>query len=245
MAAPPRVVAWLGAAPDGPARVLHACADAVHFEVAGRCVSLVGPRGPGLPVALRSKVPVMSSSRPATAYLEGGILRWGGRALVTRRLVDVRAPRFDAAWVPKASPVVALGTPRSRTAGLVAFAPVVSATSVSALLVGRGDGLTPLGDDVVCGWLAAHRAAGVPTDDVDEAVRRLLPRTTTLSASLLGCAVAGEVADPVAAYLGSLGTPDEERARSALEAFGQSSGLGLAHGLDPRPGDALTTDRAA
>ncbi len=239
MAAPPRVAAWLRAAPDGPARVLHACADAVHLEVAGRCVSLVGPHGPGLPVALRSKVPVMSSSRPATAYLEGGILRWGGRALVTGRLVDVRAPRIDAARVPKASPAVARGSPRSRAVGLVAFAPVVSATSVSAL-VGRGDGLTPLGDDVICGWLAAHRAAGVPTDDVDAAVRRLLPRTTTLSASLLGCAVAGEVADPVAAYLRSLGTPDEERARSALEAFGQSSGLGLAHGLDLALG-ALTS----
>ena len=57
VAAPPRVAAWLRAAPDGPARVLHACADAVHLEVAGRCVSLVGPHGPGLPVALRSKVP--------------------------------------------------------------------------------------------------------------------------------------------------------------------------------------------
>jgi hypothetical protein len=243
VAAPPRVVAWLRAAPDGPARVLHACADAVHLDVAGRCVSLVGPHGPGLPTAVRSKVPVMSSSRPATAYLEGGILRWDGRALVTGRLVDVRAPRIDAARVPKASPAVAMGSPRSRAVGLVAFAPGVDATSV-ADLVGRGEGLTPLGDDVVCGWLAGHRAAGVPTPHVDAAVRRLLPRTTTLSASLLECAVAGEVADPVAAYLRSLGTPRRDAARAALEAFGHSSGLGLAHGLDLALG-VLTADRAA
>jgi hypothetical protein len=243
VAAPPRVAAWLRSAPDGPVPVLHACADAVHLDVAGRCVSLVGPHGPGLPVALRCKVPSGSSSRPATAYVEGGILRWGGRALVTGRLVDVRAPRFDAAWVPKASPAVAMGSPRSRAVGLVAFAPGVSATTVASL-VGRGDGLTPLGDDVVCGWLAAHRAAGVPTDDVDAAVRRLLPRTTTLSASLLECALAGEVADPVAAYLRSLGTPGHDAARAALEAFGHSSGLGLAHGLDLALG-ALTTARAA
>ena len=136
-----------------------------------------------------------------------------------------------------------MGSPRSRAVGLVTVAPAVSATSVAAL-VGRGDGLTPLGDDVICGWLAGHRATGVPTDDVDAAVRRLLSRTTTLSASLLECALAGEVADPVAAYLRSLGTPGEQRARAALEAFGRSSGLGLAHGLDLALA-ALTADRAA
>ena len=162
---------------------------------------------------------------------------------MTGRLVDVRAPRFDAARVPKASPVVAMGTPRSRAAGLVAFAPRLDAASVSTL-VGRGDGLTPLGDDVICGWLAAHRGAGIATPDVDDAVRRLLPRTTTLSASLLACALAGEVADPVATYLRALGTTGEDAARAALEGFGQSSGRGLVHGIDLALG-ALTADRAA
>jgi len=38
--------------------------------------------------------------------------------------------------------------------------------------VGRGGGLTPLGDDVLVGWLALHRAVGVSTPDVDDAVRR-------------------------------------------------------------------------
>jgi hypothetical protein len=185
---------------------------------------------------VRTNLATLSSSWVATPYLEGGILHWSGRVLVTGRLVDVRAPRIDAAWVPKASPVAAMGTPRSRAAGLVAFAPRIDPASV-AVLVGSGDGLTPLGDDVVCGWLAAHRAAGVPTPEVDEAVRRLLPRTTTFSAALLECALAGEVADPVATYLRSLGTrslgtPGAGAARTALESFGQSSGRGLAHGID-------------
>ncbi len=136
-----------------------------------------------------------------------------------------------------------MGSPRSREAGLVAFAPRVDAET-TADLVGRGDGLTPLGDDVLCGWLAAHRAAGVPTDDVDAAVRRLLPRTTTLSAALLECALAGEVADVVAVYLRSLGTPRAGEARTALESFGASSGLGLAHGIDLALAD-LTESRAA
>jgi len=69
VAAPPRVAAWVRAAPDGPARVLHACADAAHLEVAGRCVSLVGPRGPQLPTSLRCNVAPVSSSGPGTAYV--------------------------------------------------------------------------------------------------------------------------------------------------------------------------------
>lgn len=243
MAAPPRVAAWLRATPDGPVRVLHSCAEAVHLEVAGRCVSVVGPKGPGLPISLRSKVALVSSRRTATAYVEGGILHWGGRALVTGRLVDVRAPRIDTAEVPKAGPVVAWGTPRSRAAGLVPVGARVDPATVSSL-VGQGPGLTPLGDDVVCGWLAAHRSAGVPTPAVDAAVLGLLGRTTTLAATLLECAVAGEVADPVAAYLRSLGTPSAGAARSVLEGFGQSSGLGLAHGLDLALA-ALTAERAA
>jgi hypothetical protein len=136
-----------------------------------------------------------------------------------------------------------MGTPRSRAVGLVTFAPAVDATSLAGL-IGRGPGLTPLGDDVVCGWLAARRGAGVPTPEVDAAVLRLLPRTTALSASLLECAVAGEVAEPVATYLRSLGTTQHDAARAALESFGESSGLGLAHGLDLALA-GLATERAA
>jgi hypothetical protein len=231
VAAPPRVAAWLRTAPDGPVEVLHECPDVVHLEVAGRCVSISRAGSPGLPNSLRSTLASVSPLRAATPYLEGGILHWGGRALVTGRLVDVRAPRFDAARIPQASPVVAHGSPRPGGAGLVPLPTYVEAGTVSAL-VGYGEGLTPLGDDVLCGWLAVHRAARAPTPAVDDAVRRHLPRTTTLSATLLDCALAGEVADPVAGYLRALGTPLAPAARDELLALGHSSGLGLAHGID-------------
>ena len=120
----------------------------------------------------------------------------------------------------------------------------VSATSVAAL-VGRGDGLTPLGDDVICGWLAAHRAAGVPTDDVDAAVRRLLPRTTTLSASLLECALAGEVADPVAAYLRSLGTPGAGAPRAQPSRPSATAPVSAWPTASTSPWVPSTADRAA
>ena len=98
--------------------------------------------------------------------------------------------------------------------------------------VGRGEGLTPLGDDVVCGWLALHRAVGVETPAVDDVVRRLLGRTTALSATLLDCALAGEVADPVADHLRALGSTREPVTRERLARLGHTSGSGLAHGID-------------
>jgi hypothetical protein len=233
VAAPPRVAAWLAAAPDGPVPVLHRCDDAVHLDVAGRCVGLLSRHAPGLPQSLRSNRHVVSSSGTQSAYLEGGILHLGALALVTGRLVEVRAPRLGPARVPstETSPAGAKDLPRSCPAGLVAAPSRIDADSVSAL-VGRGEGLTPLGDDVVCGWLALHRAVGVATPEVDAAVRSLLGRTTALSAALLECALLGEVADPVAEHLAALGGPREAPTRLRLTRLGHTSGIGLAHGID-------------
>jgi len=262
VAAPPRIATRLESAPDGPAPVLHSGRDLVHLDVAGGAVGVAATGAPGLPHCLRTNLVSLSSSGVSTAYVDSGILHLDGRALVVGRLVDVRAPRLDSARIPKASPVVVQGTPRSHGAGLVAgpdhlevrptevrpseVRPTdvrhIDAAAVAGL-VGRGDGLTPLGDDVLCGWLAAHRAAGVATSAVDDAVRRALPRTTTLSATLLECALAGEVADLAAGYLRALGTPSERTARAALAALGHSSGEGLAHGIDV--GVAQLAGRAA
>jgi hypothetical protein len=230
VAAPPRVAAWLAQAPDGPVAVLHACADVVHLDVAGRCVSILAAGVPGLPTGLQTNLFVVSSETLRSPYVGRGTLRWDGRVLVTGRLVDVRAPRIDPG-VPQASPAAVQGTPRSRVAGLVAFPDRVTPATVP-FFVGRGEGLTPLGDDVRVGWLALHRAVGVSTPDVDDAVRRSLGGTTTLSATLLDCALAGEVADPLCDHLAALGGDRQATTRARLETWGASSGLGLAHGVD-------------
>ena len=41
----------------------------------------------------------------------------------------------------------------------------------AAHLLGRGPGLTPLGDDVLAGWFAARHAAGLPDTTLAAAVR--------------------------------------------------------------------------
>jgi hypothetical protein len=116
-----------------------------------------------------------------------------------------------------------VATPQAAAAGLV---PPLDHARVDRL-IGAGDGLTPFGDDVLCGWLATHRAAGVATPGVDAAVRAGMRRTTLLAATLLDCAMHGEVLPQMGHYLRAVGTPDERRAAADLRAIGGSSGEGL------------------
>jgi hypothetical protein len=97
-------------------------------------------------------------------------------------------------------------------------------------LVGAGPGLTPLGDDLLAGWLATARAAGAPTPLTDAALRPRLAATTLLSATLLDCAQHGEVLPELGAWLGALGTPEEGARLARLRAIGATSGAGIAEG---------------
>ena len=125
------------------------------------------------------------------------------------RLVDVTVPRAGALT----------GAARAR--------------STSPALVGRGDGLTPYGDDVLCGWLAVHRAAGWRRPRSTRRSGRLAHTTTLLSATLLDCAMHGEVIPEFAAWLAALGTDDEEPRAAALARVGHTSGRGLLEGARP------------
>jgi hypothetical protein len=58
-------------------------------------------------------------------------------------------------------------------------------------------------------------------------VRRVLDRTTVLSATLVDCALHGEVLPEFAAYVAALGTPGEDVAALALTSIGHTSGAGL------------------
>jgi hypothetical protein len=202
VSAPPRVAAHLREVGDAVAPVLHRGPDAVYVEVAGRCVGVVGTRATAVPCALRTAVPDLPDVHGAS--VRGGVLHLDDEPLVVGRLVDVSVPRISVRGVP--------------------------GSIDAAALVGRGDGLTPYGDDVLCGWLAVHRAAGLATPEVDEAVRGLAAGTTLLSAALLECAVHGEVIAEFAAWLASLGTPAEDARALALERVGHTSGRGLLEG---------------
>jgi Protein of unknown function (DUF2877) len=108
--------------------------------------------------------------------------------------------------------------------------------------IGRGDGLTPYHDDVVCGALAALSAAGHASSsaiarEVDAAP--LERQTTALSAALLRFAARGYCIDPLARFLTAIAAVDEPAAtaaavrdaHAALTTVGHSSGRGLAEGV--------------
>ena len=113
----------------------------------------------------------------------------------------------------------------------------VSSSRVAAL-VGAGPGLTPAGDDALCGALLMARALGHPAQ---AALARLVQAaiahpgaTTALSAALLADAAAGYGLAPVVALVDPLARGDVRSATSAVgavAAIGHTSGLALLAGI--------------
>ena len=167
--------------PTARCRSSTGAARAVYVEVAGWCVGRARRRAPPqVPCALRSGTPDVRASLAGwsrAAY----VVRWDApprrRPLPIGRIVDV-VPRVGAERsLTDGDPVTVEATPRPRWPGSLP-PPLRAAGSTRprpSALLGRGDGLTPLGDDVLCGWLALHRAAGVATPEVDEAVGAARP----------------------------------------------------------------------
>lgn len=215
--------------------MVHAGPHALYVDVDGWCVGVLAPGAAEVPCALRTTGTALAdllAAGPPAAYLAAGTLRLDGRSLPIRRLVETQVPRVGADEVARCNTtgsVTAQATPPATVAGFVAAcvpAGVIDDATVPRL-IGRGPGLTPLGDDVLAGWLAAHRATGVPTAEVDRAIRRHAGRTTLLSATLLDCASHGEVLPEYAAWLRALGSDAEPERVRALHRVGATSGAGL------------------
>jgi hypothetical protein len=104
------------------------------------------------------------------------------------------------------------------------------------LLAGRGEGLTPAGDDALAGYAAWRRAAGRPVAISGLAAGRSSP----LGLAYLRCAERGELPGPGVALLAALRSGDRAAASDAaliLRTWGASSGTamlwGIAAGADP------------
>lgn len=96
-------------------------------------------------------------------------------------------------------------------------------TSLSAgRLIGRGPGLTPAGDDLVVGVLAALHAVA-PETVREVAFPDLDVRTTALSATLLRLATQGRVVEPLLRWL-SMDGSTKPRAAWELDNMGSSTG---------------------
>jgi hypothetical protein len=124
---------------------------------------------------------------------------------------------------------------RPLEAALAAPSPASDAArAVVEALVGLGPGLTPAGDDVLAGALAALAGAGdsLRFGVLSAEVGRVLSRTTPVSAALLGEACRGRAVPELIGLLRALaGGGDLDVALGRLAQVGHTSGAALALGV--------------
>jgi len=220
VAAPARVRQRLLEAAPGPREVVHASASAIYVDLDGWCLGLVSATATRVPCALWSTLPDLVAHAGSPVAVRDGVLVLGDDELRITRLADPRATTVGRHENPPSAPEVLLShqldLPRDGRL----------TTAHLDRLLGRGPGLTPLGDDVLAGWFATRAALGDPDPALAGAVRRRLGVTTLLSATLVDCAIRGEALPQLSAWLAEP-TPT---ARDALLAVGATSGAGLLAG---------------
>jgi hypothetical protein len=176
----------------GPVR--HGIAVAPRYALFDNDVlALTPPGAPRMPNGVETDVVL----RPGEAVVVGGgALRTAAAALTAGPL-----------WGSRPSPAIAL---------TIHPAPRIAPER----LAGWGPGLTPLGDDILVGYIAAAALAGAAVPAVDA----WASRTTALSCTLLCLAAIGELPEPAHRLL-------EDGDPRPLLRFGATSGKGLIIGL--------------
>jgi Protein of unknown function (DUF2877) len=233
------------AGPVRPATVLAAAPAATYLEAGGQVLAIVAAGGVRLPcAAMLAAGGRLPAARSRLAVGRGAVHEDGRRLVAIRRWFDprVRLAGVDRAAVARLAHVVrsrggvdALlpdDAPDRLAAGLSSGA--AGAAGAVSVLLGRGTGLTPAGDDLVAGALATLRALGSPAADaLGAAARALAPAATTrLSAALLEAADVGGLVPEAAGVLRALaGGGDVETAAERLVDLGHTSGWHLAAGL--------------
>jgi hypothetical protein len=177
-----------------------------------------------------------ASLRPGQpVVVERGWLRVGGQAVDVGRMRE-RGPAANAtvaAPTPALAVAAALdvvgGPPKELLPGLRALRRGRLNEGVLRL-AGRGDGLTPAGDDTLAGYAAWRHAAGATTPLSSLAAGRSSP----LGHAYLRCAERGELPDAGAAVLAAVRAGDMRAAATAasdLGEWGASSGAAILWGI--------------
>jgi hypothetical protein len=190
---------------------------------AGGWVLLAPPRAPHGPLSLHvaglGPLDVGAPASVAEGVLIVGEQRVGLERMRVRRRREAPAP--GTWWLEQAA-----CSPPLRP-GVDALARGDLAAGV-ALLAGRGEGLTPAGDDVLAGYAGWLAAAGTPVAIADAAA----DRTTALSLAYLRCAERGELPAAAEALIAARDAPAAVRSARALSRWGATSGCALMLGMD-------------
>lgn len=233
-AATARVAASL----DGPARVCPVLAtgdQAVYVRDDHTCLAVLGRDAVAVPCGLRTRLSLL----PHVDSVELGHGRCvvGEHEIVVGRLVEAGVA-FVGSIDPDAWPVGRDQPALDAVRGELPTSALARLTDADPAavpqLLGRGSGLTPVGDDVLAGWLVTRHATGTVQTPVVDAVRSGAPaRTTPVSAALLSDACAGEAIPALRDLLLALRADthrDQQAALDHLVGVGHTSGAGLALG---------------
>ncbi len=240
---------WVGERLDGPPHsgtVVHAGTDAVYVDSRGDVIGVVSRHATPIPCVIATRAEsveaLLAGHRPAVGdevSIGSGAVDFGRQRVRVARYVDFAMHRFDWAQAHRMAEVLtaATGGPPRHDEFTPDVAALLRDRPVEALgqVLGKGSGLTPFGDDVVCGLLAVLLAGDDPCAPAlrREALALAPGRTTSLSATLLRRAGAGDVLPDFADVVGALlHRPDAVGARvSRLRAVGHTSGTGMLLGL--------------
>ena len=241
--------AWIGDrlnAEPHEGRIVHAGSDAVYFTSDYDVIGVTSRHATSIPCAVATRLERLEELFDGERLppIGGAISLGAGAARLAG--TDIRIGRFlnfqmrpfslDAAPQMRARLTELLGVPASEELSekdLTGLSHHPAAALPSVL--GKGTGLTPFGDDVVCGLLATLLAAGVPgaRDLRERALELAAARTTPLSATLLRRAGAGDVLPAFARVVSDLSTGSDRLTASVsnLRAIGHTSGAGMLLGL--------------
>ncbi|HET6563257.1 MAG TPA: DUF2877 domain-containing protein [Marmoricola sp.] len=230
------------AGPRRTATVLHAGTDAVYLDLEGACLAVLAARAVQVPCGVRTLLPRLPEVEAGTAASvhDGSVIVPGCEVLVTN-IVDTTVPVLgadDTAWgaeqlatlvKERLDPVSGLLPP-----GALRLLADGDAAVVERLL-GLGPGLTPVGDDVLAGWLATAVACRHPHLPRLRSTVALAAseRTSVLSATLLACAARGEGVPEFRSLLIGVATRNLDVLDQSLELMlriGDTSGAGLVLG---------------
>ena len=157
---------------------------------------------------------------PRRIALAGVALTLSPRPPGRQRMLD-RALAAARASCPAAPPILGPG---------IAALERGDGSRAVVLLAGRGEGLTPAGDDVLAGYAAWAATAGAPPALAALAAERASP----IGLAYLRCAERGELPGPAARLLAAVLTGDpaaaSRRART-LRLWGSTSGVALLWGM--------------
>jgi hypothetical protein len=238
---------------DRPVRVIGAFPTAIYIDAGDMVVAVVTLDAVRLANAV--VIPMVSTEAPFSGLgaspaskVGQGSLAIGSLTVRCTRWWDpgVRLGAVDASTVR--SQVGRLGSllaGDARQPGVALPAGLVDAWRACDLpvvityargLVGLGPGLTPSGDDLLSGMLAAFRVLGGDPAFADAAGAALATlataRTTSISATLLRLAGAGQVAQEAAGVLLAIAAGEPlEQVLHTLLGIGHTSGADLAAGI--------------